>query len=675
MKRKTFKLGEDTVTLPRGTRVLLKIDLRGDDGFVHRASTAAIVREVFHNTYFIETPSGRRLKAERDQIQMAREDLLAQLGKRQLDFGRLRETVMYEAVVGSRAWGLADESSDEDVRGWFLLPFEDFVSLWHAPDEIQSSDSDAAYWEIEKLLYQALRADANTLECLWSPLHRKVTPLGESLLAIRSSFISMNVLGSFGRYAESQFRKIERSELRNTAIAELLEAIERKGLSRTESAEIFLLERGVAKTAGRAREEVKAVYRSLFDRGLLPESTFESLVLEVVEGRRKSLEPTPHRPKNAYNLLRLLHSCLHCLRTGEPLIRVEGELKQTLLAIKSQQMSLEKILALARELAREIDEEAKASTLPEKPDFEAADAFLKRCRRHAARRTLGLGSISVVNAISENDDYRPTVLPVDLPRDVVGEALQRFLARYISPESPEMIPLLWLTLSGAHAYGFPSDDSDLDLKGAHTMPARTLLGLGEALASIDLLCDWEGRELDFTSNELGQVARLLLKGNGNMFERFLGPYPIVTTPAGHRLRALARDALSQRVHHHYAGFLRGMEREYRREAAEGIRKAKRLLYGYRVALTGIHVLRTGEVVTSVLDLYDQYGFPNVPELVELKHARETATIDEADEPRYLEDLERLEAVLHNAATVSVLPEEPPNRDNLESYVIEERLRL
>ena len=549
------------------------------------------------------------------------------------------------------------------------------VGLWHAPDEIQSPDSDAAYWEIEKLLHQALRADANTLECLWSPLHKQVTPLGEKLLEIRNGFISMNVLGSFGRYAESQFKKIERSVLRNEAIAELLEAIESRGLSRNEEAEAFLCERGVARAAGRAREEVEAVCRSLFDRGLVPESTFASLVRAVAEGRRKSLEPVSHRPKNAYNLLRLLHSCLHCLRNGEPLIRIEGELRQTLLAIKSQQMPLEKILALSRELAKEIDAEAKASTLPEKPDFEAADAFLKLCRRDAARRSLGLGSASVATGFSENDDYRPTVLPVELPPDVHAEALQRFLDRYVSPDSPERIPLLWLTLSGAHAYGFPSVDSDLDIKGVHTAPAHTLLGLGKAPTSVDFLGDWEGRELDFTSNELGQVARLLLKGNGNMFERFLGPYPVVTTPAGHRLRALARDALSRHVHKHYAGFLRGMEQEYRREAAEGIRKAKRLLYAYRVSLTGIHLLRTGELVTNVLHLYERYRFLNVPELVELKHARETGTIAESDEPRYLEDLERLEATLQDAAMDTVLPEEPRNRDELERYVIEERLRM
>ena len=70
-----------------------------------------------------------------------------------------------------------------------------------------------------------------------------------------------------------------------------------------------------------------------------------------------------------------------------------------------------------------------------------------------------------------------------------------------------------------------------------------------------------------------------------------------------------------------AGFLRGMEREYRREAAEGTRKAKRLLYAYRVALTGAHLLRTGELVNNVLNLYERYDFPNVPGLVELKHVR------------------------------------------------------
>jgi len=541
VRSRSFKLGEETVTLPRGTHVILKTELRGEDGFLHRASTPATVRDLFHNTYLLETASGRRLKAERDQIRMAREDLLADLGTRQWDFRRLRESVMYEAVVGSRAWGLADEESDEDVRGWFLAPFDDVVGLWEHPDEIQDPDTDAAYWEIEKLLYQALRADANTLECLWSPFRKKLTPLGEKLLGIRDAFISMNVLGSFGRYAESQFRKIERSEHRNEAIVELLEAIETKALSDAASAASFLLEKGATASPGAAKDEVKAVYRSLFDRGLLPQATFDALVRAVAEGRRESLEPAPHRPKNAYNLLRLLHSCLHCLRTGVPLIQIEGTLRETLMAVKNQQVPLADVLESARLLAKQIDAEAKESRLPEKPDFTAADDFLKLCRRESAKTSLALEPVCFVPAKpgSAKEELYPTFFPVPLPPDVRPDAVERFLAARVLDDTSEKLSLLWLALSGAHAYGFPSEDSDLDLKGAHVVPARALLGFRETQDAVDVVSVWEGREYDFTSNDLGHVAHLLLRGNGNMFERFLGPFPVVTTPAGHRMRALA----------------------------------------------------------------------------------------------------------------------------------------
>jgi predicted nucleotidyltransferase len=671
MRSRSFKLGEETVTLPRGTRVLLKTELRGEDGFLHRSSTPATVRDVFHNTYLLETASGRRLRAERDQIRMAREELLADLGTRQWDFRRLRESVQYEAVVGSRAWGLADEASDEDVRGWFLLPFDDLVGLWDHPDEIQDPETDAAYWEIEKLLYQALRADANTLECLWSPFKKEITPLGEKLLGIRHAFLSMNVLGSFGRYAESQFQKIERAELRNRAIAELLEAIESQGLSDAESAASFLRKRGVAATLGRAKDEVKAVYRSLFDRGLLPEATFQALLGAVADGRRKSLEPPPHRPKNAYNLLRLLHSCLHCLRAGEPLIRVEGELRDTLLAVKKREVPIEDVLERARDLAKEIDAEARESRLPEKPDYGAADEFLKLCRRESAKASFALeiAPPAPLTASYGREELHPTRFPVSLPPDVHPDAVGRFLTARVD------LSLLWLALSGAHAYGFPSEDSDLDLKGVHVVPSRVLLGLGSEPEAVDVLCDWEEREYDFTSNEVGHVARLLLRGNGNMFERFLGPFPVVTTPAGHRLRELARGALSRRVSHHYGGFLRGMLREYRAEAAAGVRKAKRLLYAYRVALTGIHLLRKGDLVTDVLELHEEYDCPAVRDLVRVKRSRETGTIAEADEPRYLEDLLRLERVLEEARITSVLPEEPRNGEEIESLVIGLRLLL
>ena len=111
----------------------------------------------------------------------------------------------------------------------------------------------------------------------------------------------------------------------------------------------------------------------------------EALVDAVTAGRRAELQPAPHRPKNAYNLLRLLHSCDSWLRHGEPLIEVTGPLRDTLLAIKRRETPIERVLELAREVAGEIDDAAETSKLPERPDYETADELLRTCRRDAAR--------------------------------------------------------------------------------------------------------------------------------------------------------------------------------------------------------------------------------------------------------------------------------------------------
>ena len=49
------------------------------------------------------------------------------------------------------------------------------------------------------------------------------------------------------------------------------------------------------------------------------------------------------------------------------------------------------------------------------------------------------------------------------------------LVRSIIHEQP--YPLLFATISGAHLYGFPSADSDYDLRGVHILPAREVMGL------------------------------------------------------------------------------------------------------------------------------------------------------------------------------------------------------
>src|SRR3954468_1496225 len=78
---------------------------------------------------------------------------------------------------------------------------------------------------------------------------------------------------------------------------------------------------------------------------------------------------------------------------------------------------------------------------------------------------------------------------------------------------------LVVSLSGAHAYGFPSPDSDLDLKAIHIAPTRALVGLSPPVLHANRLEVIEAVEIDYSSNELGGVLAGILAGNGNYVER------------------------------------------------------------------------------------------------------------------------------------------------------------
>jgi uncharacterized protein len=69
---------------------------------------------------------------------------------------------------------------------------------------------------------------------------------------------------------------------------------------------------------------------------------------------------------------------------------------------------------------------------------------------------------------------------------------------------------LVIYLSGAHAYGFPSPDSDLDLKCVHLARTRDLVGLEVIDDSRELIEVVDGVELDDGSNE--QALRGAIKG-------------------------------------------------------------------------------------------------------------------------------------------------------------------
>lgn len=229
---------------------------------------------------------------------------------------------------------------------------------------------------------------------------------------------------------------------------------------------------------------------------------------------------------------------------------------------------------------------------------------------------------------------------------------------------------LVISLSGAHAYGFPSPDSDLDLKAVHMDPTAKLLGFPRHSATAERLEVVDGVEIDYSSNELGAVLLGVLKGNGNYVERFLSGYFVRASPRLRAVQPLIQASLSRKLARHYAGFGRQQQIEWEKG---GRASAKKLLYVLRTTLTGVQVLREGEIVTDVTRLLERYGFGEALELVEQKRRGEKAELPEALRTKWAERLPRAFELLEEAARTSPLPEEAPNAEAIERWLIRERL--
>jgi len=126
----------------------------------------------------------------------------------------LYERVIYRCVIGSRAYGLDDSESDTDRRGIYLPPADLHWSLYGVPEQLEDDAAQEVYWEIQKFLVLALKANPNVLECLFSPLVETTTPLAVELLAMRTSFLSRMVYQTYNGYVMSQFKRMQ-AHLRN----------------------------------------------------------------------------------------------------------------------------------------------------------------------------------------------------------------------------------------------------------------------------------------------------------------------------------------------------------------------------------------------------------------------------------------------------------------------------
>ncbi len=219
-------------------------------------------------------------------------------------------------------------------------------------------------------------------------------------------------------------------------------------------------------------------------------------------------------------------------------------------------------------------------------------------------------------------------------------------------------------LSGAHAFGFPSPDEGLDLKAVHVAPTGALVGLTPPQPSYERSDVFDGVTVAYASNEIAHVLSGVLDGNGSFVERLLGRTALATSPALEELRPLVRASLSRRLYRHYRALATNQA-----EALEVEPTVERLLYVLRTALTGTHLLRTGELETNLFTLADAYELRDVRELVEARRAGERTSANPAVVDVWRGRVEEVLGRLDSALQRSVLPEEPRDVVALEGWLL------
>jgi len=226
-------------------------------------------------------------------------------------------------------------------------------------------------------------------------------------------------------------------------------------------------------------------------------------------------------------------------------------------------------------------------------------------------------------------------------------------------------PLLFVTISGAHLYGFASADSDYDLRGVHILPPAEVMGLGEPRETIEVARKPQRPgdiDLDLVTHDVKKFMMLMLRKNGYVLEQLYSPLVVHTTPEHEELKAIGRGCITRHHSHHYLGFARTQWELFRKEDPP---KVKPLLYVYRVLLTGIHLMGSGIIEANLpkLNTRDLCGegfpLPYIDDLIARKvDGGERCRLTAADLAFHEREYLRLTAALEQAGRDSKLPEQP-----------------
>jgi len=190
--------------------------------------------------------------------------------------------------------------------------------------------------------------------------------------------------------------------------------------------------------------------------------------------------------------------------------------------------------------------------------------------------------------------------------------LQRLEKNKIFKTIQEHGELLFLTISGAHNYGFPSRNSDIDVRGVYINNSEDFLGINKKIKST--ITFEESRNiknyLDVSIDEVGHYLTLIADSNGNRLEWVNSNLIIYQSEEFEKFKVTTRYGISKELFRHYQHFARDLWKG--NTNAGGV---KRDLYTLRVYMTGILVLEKGIIIPDIHKLNEYFMIPTINELI------------------------------------------------------------
>ena len=352
-----------------------------------------------------------------------------------------KNLLLFEAISGSRSFGLATENSDTDIKGVFYLPKEDFFGLNYIP-QISNETNDEVYYEIGRFVALLQKNNPNILEILASPedcvLHKN--PLMDFLKP--EDFLSKLCKDTFAGYAISQIKKakglnkkiLNPVEKERKSILDFCYILQNQGsIPLKKWLKEFPSFGGVSANSGRGGlvqekcglssiSNTKGNYALFYDesgtfgyKGIIQNEDANQVSVSSIPKEEQPLaylfcnldaystyckeyreywKWVSERNEDRYNVnrnhgqnydsknmmhtIRLLESCEQIFKTNSLNIRVEN--REELLDIKAGNWSYENVMQKAESLIKSIENYHSTSTLPDFPDLEKTTKILVEIR-------------------------------------------------------------------------------------------------------------------------------------------------------------------------------------------------------------------------------------------------------------------------------------------------------